>query len=154
MTHLEKVQFKRFLLMCRERGGEVWITDNVVFLVGIGLGGDCLRCLFIVIISMGPVNTRSWGRGSKVITWRGGQAKKVGPGFMGGVDPSRHYEGYFHFAILLFWNSIVSLFGYCKSLYKIALYTILLLFYLSLWEQLVASKCIHHLCLFFNTVRS
>ena len=39
-------------------------------------------------------------------------------------------KGGFHYVILLYWNFIASLTGYCKLFYRIPLFTILLLFYL------------------------
>ena len=97
---------------------------------------------------------RTWrskevGWDSKVIILRGvggGEARKRETVSMGAVDLSIIHEGCSHYVTLLFWNSIVILGRYCKSLFWIPLFNTLLVFYIY-WDKkkLVASKCIYHL---------
>ena len=88
-------------------------------------------------MSMGLGRAKSCGGGFKVITLRGdggrGRTTKSGPVFMERVDPFVHHEGSSHYVILLFWNFILSFARYCKRLYRIPFFTILLLVY-NYWD--------------------
>ena len=69
------------------------------------VGGNYVRCLAIVAIYMELEEAKKYGGGFKVTIWRGSVGKgpnhKEGTSFYGGVDPSIHHEGSFHYAILL-----------------------------------------------------
>ena len=58
------------------------------------------------------------------------QARKRETVSMGEVDLSINHEGCSHYATLLFLNFIVILDRYCKSLFWIPLFNILLVFYI------------------------
>ena len=99
------------------------------------LGGNCVWCLVKIVIFMGLGGANRWRDILKLLF--GGSRHKGGDQF---------FWGCCHYVILLFWNFIVSLTRYCKSPYRIPLFTILLLFNLLCiyWEikNLVASKLV------------
>ena len=78
-----------------------------VCFLGLGVGGNYIRSVVIVVISMRLGGAKRCGGDLKVIILRGGgggmgQATKRGPVFMVGVDPSIHLEGTSQYVILLF----------------------------------------------------
>ena len=74
-----------------------------VCFVGLGVGGNYVRCRVIVVISVGLGGAKRCGGDFKVIILVGVWARhKEGPVFMEGDDPSIHHEGCSHNVILLF----------------------------------------------------
>ena len=60
-------------MLCRGRGGEfVWPGEQVngladVCLMGLGVGGNYVWCLVIVVIFMGTGGAKRWGAGGSVL---------------------------------------------------------------------------------------
>ena len=57
---------------------------------GQGVVGNYVCCFVIVVRIMGLAGAKRWGKILK--SSYVGQTTKSGPIFMGGVDPSRHYD--------------------------------------------------------------
>ena len=127
---MEKVHFKMCLLVCRGREGELFQPGGIAWQRDLPCGTRSRRKLCMVPCHSGHIcgiwkKSKKVGRSFKVIIWA-----RVS-----------------HYVILLFWNYIVSLTGYCKRLYRLPLFTILLLLFLFCiyWGlKLVASKCMHY----------
>ena len=121
-------RFWRCLLLCRGRGGEFVQPGGQVngladvCLMGLGVGGNYVWCLAIVVIFMRTGGAKRWGAGGSVLKPIFEVANHDGGGSF--------YVGISRYVILLFWNFIASLTGYRKSYYRIPLFTTLLLFYL------------------------
>ena len=76
-----------------------------VCFVGLGVGGKYLRCLVIVVKSVGNGGAKRCGADFKVMILRGKVAShKEVTVFIGGVDSSIHHEVGSHYVILLFWK--------------------------------------------------
>ena len=113
------VQGKVGELVQPEGVSEDW---HEVCFVELVVGGNYIWWLVIVVIFMRFGGAKRWG--DTLETSIGGQCTpKWGIIFMGKGDS--------HYVILLYWNFIVSLTGYCRLVYRIlTLFSILLLFYL------------------------
>ena len=70
-------------------------------LVGLGVGGNYVRCVVIAVISMGIGGAKRYGGAFKVKILRG-QATKRRSAFIKGIDPSLHHEGASHYVIQIF----------------------------------------------------
>ena len=72
MLLLEKVKSKRCSLVCWWRCGKPWIAWRRGLLGGVGIRGNYVWCLVIVVIFMGLGGAKRWGggRGFKIIIWR------------------------------------------------------------------------------------
>ena len=78
----------------RERWGLVQPGGNLIFWRrcfpgGLGLGGNDIWCLTIVVIFMGLGEAKRWGEVLKS-SYRGGYATKEGGTIFYGIDSSRH----------------------------------------------------------------